>query len=67
MLKAVLESWCYLNCTGTWNAGLIIASGDGDAAEKVRLDFDSDEDAVLFMLSAEYGYMGRPPLKSLTI
>jgi hypothetical protein len=67
MLKAVLESWCYLNCSGPWDAGLIIPHGDGDAAEKVRLDFNSDEDAVLFMLSPEYGYMGRPPLKTLTI
>lgn len=66
MLKAVLEAWCYLNCTGTWVAKLDIPQCLGDAAPLVRLDFFSDEDAVLFLLSPEYGYMGHPPLKTLT-
>lgn len=62
MLKALLESWCYLNCSGTWDARLDAQPTRDDSPEKVEIRFDSDEDAVLFMLSPEYGYMGNPPL-----
>jgi hypothetical protein len=54
MLKAILESWCILNCTGAW-----------DATEQ-SLDLHSEDDTVLFMLSSEYGYIGNPPVKALT-
>ena len=67
ILKAILESWCYLNCSGLWEANIFPHPSRDDAPEKVLLDLHEDGDAMLFMMSPEYGYMGKPPVKPLTI
>lgn len=59
LLLAVLESWCDLNCSGRWRAKY----------ENLfcKVELDQEDDLILFMLSREYTYMGKPSvMKSLT-
>jgi hypothetical protein len=61
MLKTILESWCYLNCSGRWDADL-----RQEDHITVAVDFHEEGDLMLFMLSEEYGYMGSPPYERIT-
>jgi hypothetical protein len=60
MFKTILESWCHLNCSGAWEAEIVIPTGIGDAAEGMALTFQIVDDLMLFMMSSEYAYMGNP-------
>jgi hypothetical protein len=56
VICAILETWCIQNCTGAWQA----------PPRDPEISFASDDDLVLFLLSREYTYMGKPPIERIT-
>lgn len=57
IMNAILESWCTQNCIGSW-----LITPDEYAVE---IFLCADEDIILFILSREYSYMGRPSVAKL--
>ena len=66
LFKSILESWCHLNCSGSWTAKITIPVGRGDAPEGMDLTFEIVDDLMLFMMSSEYAYMGNPQPSQLS-